>query len=126
MAETNGAMAPGLEPAAAPALELDALLSGLFEPTLYTVAPGRTVEIRPLVLSQADALYLGGLKGAELQRYLLARCCYLGGLPIGEAGAARLPVILANRLVPVVMAANGMRTDEGDGDEGGAPVDPLA
>lgn len=125
MAETNGHAPAEIEPATASPAALDALLLGLFEPTLYEVAPGRVLEIRPLVLRQADTLYSGELKGAGLQRYLLARCVYLDGAPLGEDGAARLPVALANKLVPVVMGANGMATGEGDAGEGEA-TDPKA
>lgn len=121
MPDTNGHAAPE----GAATAELDALLVGLFEPTYYTLAPGRTLEIRPLMLDQADALYAGGLAGAGLQRYLLARCVYVNGLPIGEEGAARLPVILANKLAPVVMQANGMAGELEGGDQQAGPPDPL-
>ena len=126
MAETNGydPHEDGLEVSAA----LDALLAGQFEPAQFEVAPGRTLEIRPLLIGQADTLYAGGLAGAALQRFLMARCVFVNGKPIGEAGAARLPVILANRLVPAVMAANGMDTDTTAATEGEEtqPLDPKA
>src|SRR4029077_14980436 len=127
MAETNGHAPPAPEPATATPADVDALLSGLFEATLFEVAAGRELEIRPLVLANADQLYSGELRGAGLQRYLLARCVYLGGVPLGDDGAARLPVALANRLVPVVMSANGMDTGKAD-DNGGAGelADPKA
>jgi hypothetical protein len=128
MAETNGhaIIAADVDVAPAADTEVDALLAGLFEPTLFEIGPGRAIEIRPLVLRQADGLYEGGMKGAGLQRYLLARCCYVDGRPLGMAGADRLPVALANKLVPVVMAANGMATGQAGEDEGEAAVDPKA
>jgi len=119
MAETNG-HAPELATTTASAGELDALLQGLFEPVPFEIAPGRTVEIRPLILNQADDLYTGGNQGgARLQRYLLARCVYVNDRPLGDALAATLPIALANKLVPVVMAANGMEVStaaEGEGE----------
>lgn len=132
MAETNG-HAPGLELAPAPAetasqAEFDALLQGLFEPQTVDIGAGKTVEIRPLWLTQADSLYSGGgLTGAALQRYLLARCVFVNGKPLGDELAGRLPITLANRLVPVVMSANGMdTTPAADGGAGGAEPDPKA
>jgi hypothetical protein len=123
MAETNGYDPEQLELALPD--ELDALLAGSFEPTWFEVAPGRSVEIRPLLIGQADQLYAGGLAGAGLQRFLMARCVFINGRPIGEAGAARLPVILANKLVPDVMKANGMEADTAPAEgEEAAPADP--
>lgn len=126
MAETNG-HAAALEAVPAPeasAEEFDALLAGLFEPRLVELAPGRTVEIRPLILEGADILY-GGLAGAgvSLQRFMLSRCVYINGRPLG-ALAGRLPVAWANRLVPLVMEANGMDTTKPD--DGAEAPDPKA
>lgn len=110
--------------------DLDALLRGSFEPVPFEIAPGRMVEIRPLMLGHADALYAGGLSGAALQRFLMAHCVHINGRPLGMAGAARVPIILANRLVPAVMAANGMEADLVEDDEekeaGKSVVDPKA
>jgi hypothetical protein len=127
MAETNG-HAPALElapiaPATASAEEFDALLSGLFEPRLVELAPGRTVEIRPLILEGADVLYGGLTGGMSLQRFMLSRCVYINGRPLGEL-AGRLPVAWANRLVPLVMEANGM--DMTPAAAGGEAPDPKA
>jgi len=105
--------------------ELDGLLAGLFEPTPYELAPGRWIEIRPLILANADRLYMGGLQGAGLQKFLLARCVYINGKVLGEAGADRLPIGLASRLVPVVMGANGMEIETAAA-EGEATTDPKA
>jgi len=127
MAETNGHAPLELAPIAAPtasAEEFDALLAGLFEPRLVELAPGRTVEIRPLMLEGADVLYSGQAGGgSSLQRFMLARCVYINGRPLGEL-AGRLPVAWANRLVPLVMEANGMDTTPAAG--GGEAIDPKA
>jgi hypothetical protein len=128
MPETNGTApanghAPELE---APNPALDALLLGLFEPTAYTLAPGRVLEVRPLLLGQADELYAGTLRGVALQRYLLARCVYAAGRPIGERGVDSLPVKLANDLAAIVMAANGMAAETGAAAGEGGPIDPLS
>lgn len=126
MAATNGHAPEPIE-AEASGTDLDALLQGLFEPVAFEVSPGRSVEIRPLLLNQADELYSGNSRGgARLQRYLLARCVYLNGRPLGDELAATLPIALANRLVPVVMNANGMEVAApAEGGDGEAP-DPKA
>jgi hypothetical protein len=128
MAETNGHAAPfAAEPEAVPPAEFDALLAGTFEPTTFEIAPGKLVEIRPLVLAQADKLYSGELKGADLQRYLLSRSVFVGGRPLGADNVERLPMTLANKLVPAVMRANGMEGFmKAEDDEGGAGTDPKA
>lgn len=132
MTETNGHATPfAAELEAVPPAEFDALLAGTFEPVPFEISPGRVVEIRPLLLAQADRLYSGELKGAELQRYLLARSVYSGGRPLGEANVARLPMSLAQKLVPAVMRANGMegflQAEAGDDDAvGGEGTDPKA
>jgi hypothetical protein len=128
MAETNGHAPPVLElapiaPATASVEEFDALLAGLFEPRLVELAPGRTVEIRPLMLEAADELY-SGRAGMSLQRFMLARCVYINGRPLGDELAGRLPVAWANRLVPLVMAANGMDMTPAAGE--GEQPDPKA
>jgi hypothetical protein len=92
---------------------IDALLDGLLEPTRFELAPGKSVEIRPLMLEHADPLYSGTLQGAALQRYLVAHCVFLDGVAFGEAAARRLPTGAAARLVPAVMRANGMDIPEG-------------
>jgi len=129
MAEANG-HAPPFQPAVldAPVTpeEFDALLAGTFEPTPFEITAGKFVEIRPLLLAQADRLYSGELKGADLQRYLLSHSVYVNGRPMGESNVARLPVSLAQKLVPAVMRANGMEgfmqdaDDTGDGGQGAA------
>ena len=130
MAETNGHATPfAAELEAVPPAEFDALLAGSFEPVQIEIAPGRWLEIRPLLLAAADRLYSGELKGAELQRYLLARSVYTGGRPLGDFNVARLPISLAQKLVPIVMRANGMEgfleaDDAAAGGEGTA--DPKA
>lgn len=127
MAETNGHDLPVLGSTPAPASstasadELDALLAGLFEPIAFDIAPGRSFEIRPLMLDKADALY-AGMSGAALQRFMLARCVFINGRPLGDELAATLPVALANRLVPVVMNVNGM--EQGKAADDGEPADP--
>ena len=99
--------------------EVDGLLAGLFEPVIFEIAPGKLVEIRPLLLAQADRLYSGELKGADLQRYLLSRAVYVNGRPLGDDNVARLPMSLAQKLVPAVMRANGMEGFMQDADESG-------
>jgi len=130
MAETNGHATPfAADLEAVPPAEFDALLAGAFEPTQFEITPGRFVEIRPLLLAQADRLYSGELKGAELQRYLLSRSVYVAGRPLGEANVARLPMSLAQKLVPAVMRANGMQgflEADDDAAGGGEAADPKA
>lgn len=131
MAETNG-HAPALElepiaPTTASAEEFDALLGGLFEPRLVELAPGRKVEIRPLMLDGADALYGGGGgagKASSLQRFMLANCVFINGRPLGDELAGRLPVAWANKLMPLVTALNNMDQTPGEGGDG--EVDPKA
>jgi hypothetical protein len=115
-----------IEPQTASDDELDALLLGLFEPVAFDIGNGRSVEIRALFLGAADRLYAGGLAGAALQRFLMARCVFVNGRPLGDANAARLPVPLANKLVSAVMAANGMDSDTAAPAEAGAEADPKA
>lgn len=128
MAEPNGQAPPAaLEPEPASAADLDALLAGLFEPTTYDIAPGRTVEIRPLLVGGADKLYAGVLKSpGDLQNYLLERCVFFLGRPLGAEGIARLPYKLAGDLAAVVMKVNGMQTADATADDEGAPADPKA
>jgi hypothetical protein len=130
MAETNGHAAEleavPIAPATASAEEFDALVAGLFEPRLVELAPGRTVEIRPLMLEGADDLYGGLGGGSSLQRFMLARCVYLNGRPLGDELAGRLPVAWANRLVPLVMAANNMDMTPTEGAGGEGQSDPKA
>jgi hypothetical protein len=130
MAGTNG-HAPELEPVdgtpTASAAELDALLQGLFEPVRYELAPGRSLEVRPIKLDRADKLYSGTLRGGELQTFLLARCVFIEGKQLGDELARNLPIALANRLVPLVMSVNGMDwTPPGGEGEGGGETDPKA
>lgn len=131
MAETNGAYVPtsdGADIIPASAADVDALLAGLFEPTSYDIAPGRTVEIRPLLVGGADQLYAGVLKTpGDMQNYLLERCVFFMGRPLGAAGVARLPYKLAADLATACMKVNGMQqADTAAGDDEGAPADPKA
>jgi len=129
MAEANG-HAPPFQPAVldAPVTpeEFDALLAGTFEPVLHEIAPGKFVEIRPLLLGQADRLYSGALKGDDLQRYLLSRSVYVNGRPLGEANVERIPMPVAQKLLPAVMRANGMDGFMQAGEAGDQGADPKA
>lgn len=120
MPEANGhapdALLP-IEPETATAAEFDALLSGVFEPRQFEYAPGRFVEIRPMVVGSADAFYEGKSSGA-LQRYVLGRCVFVNGRPIGEANAARMPLAMSARVFPVAMALNNMEIDKPDDRDG--------
>jgi len=127
MAETNGHAPDEVTTLNASAGELDALLQGLFEPVQFEIAPGRSVEIRPLIINQADELYTGeNRSGAKLQRMLLAKCVYINGRPLGPDLAATLPIALANRLVPVVMGSNGMEMTAAAEGDAGEVSDPKA
>jgi hypothetical protein len=118
MAETNGHAPEGADLPAPDAsdAELDQLLAGLFEPQTVEIAPGRLVEIRPLILKNSDRLYMGGMAGAELQRFLLSRCVFINGHRLGEAGADRLPIAVAGKLVPLIMSTNGMNVPQAEGE----------
>lgn len=106
----------------------DALLDGLLEPKRFELAPGKFVDIRPLMLGEADPLYGGKLKDAALQRYLIARCVFVDGVAIGDDRAGRFPQGIAARLVPELMKVNGMDFDAaalgaGAGDDDADPKD---
>jgi hypothetical protein len=124
MAETNGHAPEPVEPPDASDAELDQLLAGLFEPQTVEIAPGRLVELRPLFLRNSDRLYMGGLAGAELQRFLLSRCVFINGHRLGEAGAERLPIAVVGKLVPLIMSTNGMNIPQAEGE--GEAEDPKA
>lgn len=126
MTAANGHAAEGVDmvPPDASDADLDQLLEGLFEPTQVEIAPGRSVEVRPLILKNSDRLYVGGMAGADLQRFLLSRCVYVNGRRLGEAGADRLPVAVAGKLVPIIMSTNGMNIPAPEGD--GEAEDPKA
>lgn len=129
MAETNGhagelEATPPAETASE--AELDALLAGIFEPVRLELAPGRWVEIRPLPLNRADELYGGGLRGVDMQKFLLARCVYIGGKVLGAELVETLPIALSNRLVPLVMKVNAMDWSPPGADGEGGASDPKA